>query len=77
MSVATEPPQPADASVTPVFFVVEPRAEQLAELVRLAASGQLRVAIDSTFPLAGARAAFERVQQPGKRGKVVLVVRDA
>ena len=77
VSVATEPPQPADESVTPVFFVVEPRAEQLAELVRLAAAGQLRVAIDSTFPLAGARAAFERVQQPGKRGKVVLVVRDA
>ena len=54
VSVATEPPRPADASVTPVFFVVEPRAEQLAELVRLAAAGQLRAAIDATYPLADA-----------------------
>jgi NADPH:quinone reductase-like Zn-dependent oxidoreductase len=77
VSVAGEPPNPADDSVTRVYFVVEPRAEQLAELVRLAAAGQLRVGVDATFPLADARAAFERVQQPGKRGKVVLVVRDA
>ena len=77
VSVATEPPAPADPSVTAVFFVVEPRAEQLAELVRLAAGGQLRAAVDSTFPLGAARAAFERVQEPGKHGKVVLAVRDA
>jgi NADPH:quinone reductase-like Zn-dependent oxidoreductase len=77
VSVAGEPPAPGDPSVTATFFVVEPRADQLGELVRLAAAGQLSVAVDTTFPLAEARAAFERVQQPGKRGKVVLVVRDA
>jgi hypothetical protein len=32
--------------------------------------------IDSSFPLAKARAAFERVMMPGKRGKVVLQVVD-
>jgi NADPH:quinone reductase-like Zn-dependent oxidoreductase len=77
VSIATEPPKPADPSVTAAFFVVEPRADQLAELVRLAATGQLRVAVDSTFALTDARAAFARVQEPGKHGKVVLVVRDA
>jgi NADPH:quinone reductase-like Zn-dependent oxidoreductase len=32
--------------------------------------------IDSTFPLAEARAAFERTMQRGKHGKVVLSVTD-
>jgi NADPH:quinone reductase-like Zn-dependent oxidoreductase len=77
VSVATEPPTPEDASVTPVYFVVEPRAEQLGELVRLASAGRLQAAVDSTFPLRAAREAFERVQEPGKRGKVVLAVHGA
>jgi NADPH:quinone reductase-like Zn-dependent oxidoreductase len=34
--------------------------------------GELRVAIDSVFPLEDARAAFERSLATGKRGKVVL-----
>ncbi|MGH2589237.1 MAG: zinc-binding dehydrogenase [Actinomycetota bacterium] len=36
----------------------------------------VRPAIDSVFPLAEARSAFERVMMPGKRGKVVLKVGD-
>ena len=36
--------------------------------------GELRPAIDSVFPLSEARAAFERLAAPGKRGKVVLRV---
>jgi NADPH:quinone reductase-like Zn-dependent oxidoreductase len=37
-------------------------------------SGQLRVAIDSTFPLSEAAAAFERSLASGKHGKVVIRV---
>jgi NADPH:quinone reductase-like Zn-dependent oxidoreductase len=37
-------------------------------------AGELRVEVDSSFPLAQARAAFERVAARGKRGKVVLEV---
>jgi NADPH:quinone reductase-like Zn-dependent oxidoreductase len=56
------------------YFVVEPDREQLVELARLADAGELVPAIDSTFPLEGAREAFERVAAHGKRGKVVLDV---
>jgi NADPH:quinone reductase-like Zn-dependent oxidoreductase len=56
------------------YFVVEPNRAQLVELARLVDSGALRPAIDSTFPLADARAAFERTTQRGKHGKVVLDV---
>jgi NADPH:quinone reductase-like Zn-dependent oxidoreductase len=59
-----------------VYFIVEPNREQLTELGRLAEGGELRPLVDSVFPLAEARAAFERSMQPGKRGKVVLRVVD-
>jgi NADPH:quinone reductase-like Zn-dependent oxidoreductase len=59
-----------------VYFIVEPDREQLAEIGRLADAGELRSLVDSVFPLAEARAAFERSMQPGKRGKVVLRIAD-
>jgi NADPH:quinone reductase-like Zn-dependent oxidoreductase len=58
------------------YFVVEPNRAQLLELARLADAGQLRPAIDSVFPLEEADAAFARVAERGKRGKVVLRVLD-
>jgi NADPH:quinone reductase-like Zn-dependent oxidoreductase len=67
VSVAEEPPDG-------VYFVVEPKRNQLVELARLAEAGHLRPAIDRVFALADARAAFERSLQRGKRGKVVLRV---
>jgi NADPH:quinone reductase-like Zn-dependent oxidoreductase len=59
------------------YFVVEPKPEQLVEIAALADSGSLQPQIDSVFPLAEARAAFERLPARGKRGKVVLRVHDA
>lgn len=56
------------------YFVVEPSRAQLLELARLADAGELRPAIDSVFPLEEATAAFARVAERGKRGKVVLRV---
>jgi NADPH:quinone reductase-like Zn-dependent oxidoreductase len=56
------------------YFVVEPDHEQLLELGALVDAGELRPEVDSVFPLTEARAAFERVAAPGKRGKVVLEV---
>jgi NADPH:quinone reductase-like Zn-dependent oxidoreductase len=55
------------------YFVVEPSRTTLEELSRRADAGQLRPAIDSVFPLDEARAAFARLSERGKRGKVVLV----
>ncbi len=56
------------------YFVVEPSREQLVKLARLVDSGELRVAIDSTFALSEAAAAFERSLASGKHGKVVIRV---
>jgi NADPH:quinone reductase-like Zn-dependent oxidoreductase len=53
-----------------VYFVVEPNREQLVEL----AKRDLKPAIDSVFALEDAVAAFARVSERGKRGKVVLDV---
>ena len=45
-----------------------------AEVVPLLARGHVRPALDSTFPLAGVRAAHERLESNETFGKVVLVV---
>jgi NADPH:quinone reductase-like Zn-dependent oxidoreductase len=72
VSVAEEPPEEFRSDVAASYFVVEPSRQQLAELARLADEGKLQASIDSVFPLEEAHAAFARVQERGKRGKVVL-----
>ncbi len=74
VSVAEEPPADLAEKVAATYFVVEPDRDQLVELARLADEAAVRPAIDSVFPLADARLAFERVMESGKRGKVVLEV---
>jgi len=77
VSIAEEPPgSSAEAKIDAVYFVVEPNRGQLVELARLVDGGDLRPALDSVFPLADARAAFERTMATGKHGKVVLRVVD-
>jgi NADPH:quinone reductase-like Zn-dependent oxidoreductase len=70
VSIAGEPPGKG------ISFVVESNREQLVELAGLLDGGELRVAIDSTFPLSEATAAFARSLAPGKHGKVVIRVAD-
>jgi len=48
---------------------------QLARLADLLDAGTVRVAIDSTFPLADARRAHERASGGNIQGKIVLTVR--
>jgi NADPH:quinone reductase-like Zn-dependent oxidoreductase len=50
--------------------VVEPNGAQLASLPKLTPQ------VDSVFPLEDFRAAFERSEARGKRGKVVFRVAD-
>jgi NADPH:quinone reductase-like Zn-dependent oxidoreductase len=76
VSVAEEPPAAVSDRVEATYFVVEPSRDQLAELARLVDEGTVRPVVDSVFPLADARSAFERVMMPGKRGKVVLQIGD-
>lgn len=70
VTVAEEAPAGVDA----LYFVVRPSREQLVEIARLVEEGVIEPAIDSVFALNDARAAFERVERPGKRGKVVIEV---
>jgi NADPH:quinone reductase-like Zn-dependent oxidoreductase len=73
VSVAEEPAD-VPGGVSAKYFVVEPNREQLGRILELAGSGEIRPLVDSTFALADARAAFERTEARGKRGKVVLRV---
>ena len=73
VSVAEEPAE-VPGGVSATYFVAEPNREQLGRILELAGSGKIRPRVDSTFALGDARAAFERTEARGKRGKVVLRV---
>lgn len=64
----------AKLGVTVSSAQVRSNGSQLAELGRLLDAGTVRVAIDSTFTLADARAAHERAARGHIRGKIVLTV---
>jgi len=70
------PEQAARYGVRGVEFIVEPNRAQLIEIARLIETGALRVIVEATFPLAEARAAFERSLGGHNRGKIVLRVAD-
>lgn len=64
----------AQLGVTVSMTQVRSNGPQLAELGRTMEAGAVRIAIDSTFALADARAAHERAAEGHVRGKIVLVV---
>jgi NADPH:quinone reductase-like Zn-dependent oxidoreductase len=74
VSVAEEPPPELSERGVATYFVVEANRDQLTELGRLVDEGALKPLVDSVFQLEDTALAFERVMQPGKRGKVVLRV---
>lgn len=60
--------------VTTSAIQVRSNGTQLGDLARLLDDGTIRVAIDSTFPLADARRAHERAGGGHLQGKIVLTV---
>ena len=64
----------AKLGVTVSTSQVRSNGAQLAELGRLLGDGTVRAGIDSTFPLAEARAAHERAARGHIRGKIVLTI---
>jgi NADPH:quinone reductase-like Zn-dependent oxidoreductase len=69
-----DPDEVARLGVTVSITQVRSNGPQLAELGRLLDDGTVRVAIDSTFPLAQAREAHERAARGHIQGKIVLTV---
>ena len=67
-----DPEETAKLGVTVSITQVRSNGAQLAELGRLLDTGTVRVALDSTFPLAEARAAHERAARGHIQGKIVL-----
>ncbi len=63
-----------ERGITVSMTQVRSNGPQLAELGRLLDTGAVRVAIDSTFPLADARKAHERAAHGHIQGKIVLTV---
>ncbi|PSL23010.1 NADP-dependent oxidoreductase [Chitinophaga ginsengisoli] len=64
----------AKRGITVSMTQVRSNGQQLAELGRLFDAGTIRVAIDSTFPLAEAQKAHERAAHGHIQGKIVLTV---
>ena len=64
----------AKLGITVSSTQVRSNGPQLAEVGRLLDAGTVRVAIDSTFPLADARKAHERAASGHTQGKIVLTV---
>ncbi|MEV0112569.1 NADP-dependent oxidoreductase [Streptomyces sp. NPDC050844] len=64
----------AKLGITVSVAQVRSNGAQLAELGRLLDAGTVRVAIDSTYALADARAAHERAARGHIQGKIVLTV---
>jgi NADPH:quinone reductase-like Zn-dependent oxidoreductase len=72
VTIAASGNQTNEPRVRDAFFIVEPKADQLAEVARLIAEGELRPVVGKAFPLKEAREAYEHKPT---RGKSVLVVR--
>lgn len=61
--------------VRAIFFIVEPRSSELAELARRIDAGELRPVIGQVVPMAEGQRAFEAKRARGVKGKSVLQVR--
>ncbi len=58
------------------YFIVEPNREELIQIGELIDAGQLRPIVDTVYPLAQAREAYEQAAKGHTRGKIVLKVWD-
>jgi NADPH:quinone reductase-like Zn-dependent oxidoreductase len=74
ISIVDDPGRPPAGRAPGVFFIVEPSRPELGELTRLIDGGELRPFVQSIFPLAQARTAFEQGLAGHLRGKIVLQV---
>ena len=76
VSIVGPPPAPPfpRADVGFSFFIVEPSAARLSTIAGLIDGGHVRSVVDSSYPLAAFRQAYDRAEHGHPRGKVVLTV---
>ena len=55
-------------------YTAQPNAAQLGQIGDLIEAGKVKVVVSETFPLEQVRAAHERLEQGGVRGKIVLTL---
>ena len=65
-----------DQRTRDAFMLVRADGSQLAHLGEMIDAGELRVFLESVYPLDAARDAFARAQEGGKRGKIALSVQE-
>ena len=66
ITIAASEEDTKDSKTRDAFFIVEGKAEQLAEITKLIDAGTLRPEVDSVFPLHEAKQAFEYKPTHGK-----------
>jgi NADPH:quinone reductase-like Zn-dependent oxidoreductase len=78
VTIANAPPEreAAERGARAELLVMTPSSEQLAEIAALVASGEVRVEIAETFPLADVQRAHALSEAGHTRGKLVLTVND-
>src|SRR5258708_3877074 len=79
VTIVSPPPSFESAKahgIRPFWFVVEPNRDELIQIGTLMDAGHLRPIIDTVFPLAQARQAYEQGARGHTRGKIVLRVVD-
>ena len=72
VSIVSTPPPAAvrkEQDVRFAYFIVEPNRDELIQIGQLIEAGQLRPIIDTVFPLAQARQAYEQATKGHTRGK--------
>lgn len=75
VTIVRQPPNwTAGRPARGMFFIVESSRRQLIELARVLDAGAVRPIVEAVFPLADARAAYERGIKTAPRGKLVLEV---
>ncbi|MFC9293830.1 NADP-dependent oxidoreductase [Streptomyces sp. NPDC057011] len=70
------PERAIELGITVATWQVRSSGSDLAELAALIDAGQVRVGIDSVFPLSNAAAAHTRAEQGHLQGKIVLKIAD-
>jgi NADPH:quinone reductase-like Zn-dependent oxidoreductase len=73
-TVASQSAENADQRARDAFMLVQADGAQLTEISDLIDAGELRVFIETVFPLAKAQEAYSRARRGKMRGKIVLRV---